>query len=356
MTVRHKGVMAVAMALGTVRQMDVNRPQDGLGPCPLCGQLTRHRKTRDRRGAIGLTRDGRGWRCFQCGAGGDACAFAAATVTGSTSPGSRGWCEVRQRLLARGFFQQEGAQLMVGAHGGAGGKVGPPPAGQVAAVWAACVPVAESTEASLWLYNRSLCFARVTDFDLARALRPTSNVPSWAWMNGQPWTRSGHRLVVLLHNHKGRPASLHARSVDLQCPRADKAASPCHFEVRGLVMACALARRWLADECIAGVGSAASYVARVGLVVAEGLPDWLSWASQFSDADQDAPAVLGIVSGSWSQEIARKIPDACSVTIATHHDKQGNKYAAQIIDSLRDRQRNGTVRIQRTRPIRKPTQ
>ena len=50
--------------------------------CPSCGAATRHTRTSDRRGAIGTTADGLGWRCFQCNAAGDGIDMAAFSVGG----------------------------------------------------------------------------------------------------------------------------------------------------------------------------------------------------------------------------------------------------------------------------------
>jgi microcystin degradation protein MlrC len=70
--------------------------------------------------------------------------------------------------------------------------------------------------------------------------------------------------------------------------------------------------------------------------IAEGVPDFLTLASDFNEAD-DESAMLAVVSGSWSHEIADRIPDGCRVVVATHNDDAGDQYAAEIAGTLRSR-------------------
>ena len=62
-----------------------------------------------------------------------------------------------------------------------------------------------------------------------------------------------------------------------------------------------------------------------GIVIAEGGPDFITWAVESSDADEDAPAVFGIGSGAWTPEHAARVPDGYIVTIATHDDEAGDR-------------------------------
>ena len=73
------------------------------------------------------------------------------------------------------------------------------------------------------------------------------------------------------------------------------------------------------------------------LVVVEGEPDWLTWSTRYSDADETAPGVIGVVSGAWSKEIAERVPSGARVIVRTHDDKAGHKYAAAVIETLRAR-------------------
>jgi len=49
------------------------------------------------------------------------------------------------------------------------------------------------------------------------------------------------------------------------------------------------------------------------------------------DAAESAPAVFGIISGNWSQEIADRVPSGTAVYLRQHADAAGDKYTAQIL-------------------------
>jgi hypothetical protein len=72
----------------------------------------------------------------------------------------------------------------------------------------------------------------------------------------------------------------------------------------------------------------------VALLVAEGVPDHLTWATRYKASDDSAPAVLGVLSGSWSDELAARVPDGLRVAVRVHRDDAGNHYAARICASL----------------------
>lgn len=71
-------VAVVAQALG----MQPGPNGGGLAPCPSCGATTRSRAQRDHRGPLGLHSSGRRWKCWRCGAGGDAVDLVALRLTG----------------------------------------------------------------------------------------------------------------------------------------------------------------------------------------------------------------------------------------------------------------------------------
>src|SRR5258708_3596050 len=96
--VRAQGVVRVAQAFGLQRGRGRS-----LSPCPACLQPTRHRKTGDERGALGLTSEGQGFRCFQCDTSGDAVTVAALVVTGEPTPGRERWAEVRRACAELGL-------------------------------------------------------------------------------------------------------------------------------------------------------------------------------------------------------------------------------------------------------------
>jgi hypothetical protein len=84
------------------------------------------------------------------------------------------------------------------------------------------------------------------------------------------------------------------------------------------------------------------------VAVCEGEPDtWTAatttrarrWAADLAERGAEGPtwATLGIVAGGWTPEISARVPDGASVTIRTHHDEAGHKYAEHIRASLAGR-------------------
>ena len=321
--VKAHGPASVGQAFG----LDLlERPSPGsLSPCPACGAEKRHPRRHDRRGAVGLTRgDGAGWRCFECEASGDALDLAALASVGRVpGKGDPAWREVLAACSSRGLCE--------GPRGATAPRCALPPRHppappvrphRAAAAWAACLPPPDDAEAAAWLRSkRGLDPGRVEDFGLARALPMTGTLPVWARLGRRSWRETSHRVVVPLFGAGGSLESLHARALD---PAAEpKAVSPAGAEVRGLVMADAGAAAMLRGEVRPAV-----------LVVAEGVPDFLSWATRYSDADEDTPAVLGVIAGSWTPELAARVPDGTTVHVRTHADAAGAKYAEAICASL----------------------
>jgi len=207
-----------------------------------------------------------------------------------------------------------------------------PPVEDVAALWAACSPVGDASEVAGWLHSRALDAGAVESFDLARALPQGAQLPGWACWQGQTWGEAGYRLVLPVFDGLGIMRSLRARRVvDGEGP---KNLAPAGYRTGGLVMAdalgCALLTSGRRPE-----GWPESVPLRI--VVAEGEPDFLTWATRFSDADETAPAVLGVVSGSWASGIAKRLPDGARVIVRTDHDEPGEKYARAVHASVRGR-------------------
>jgi hypothetical protein len=69
-------------------------------PCPAC--TNEKRGSHDKRGAIGLRRDGLGWACHACKTTGDAVGLAAWALSGTPHPES--WRELHAALEARGIL------------------------------------------------------------------------------------------------------------------------------------------------------------------------------------------------------------------------------------------------------------
>lgn len=338
--VKARGVADVADALGLTVQAR-SSTDTSVSPCPAC--QAEHRGSSDRRrGPIGLTADGGGWHCHRpdCQAGGDAVDLAALVARGVV-PGkgdTAGWAEVQACCAAHGLCLSESMAATWTPTVRAPRPTPPaiptppprrPPEGEVDALWDRCLPATDDADVRAWLEQRLRHQARVlrvADRDLARAL-PRDALPDWCRYLGESWWDTTHRLLVAMYGPGGRLESLHARALRPTRP-GDKAASPRGAAVRGLVMADALGRELLA-------GNALPLVGRV--LIAEGVPDFLTAATHYGDTAEDAPAVLGVISGSWTSAIAATIPTGWTVIIATDHDADGEKYAAHIHATLTGR-------------------
>lgn len=319
------GVRRVAAALGlTVHE----RRGHGIGPCPGCTAERRHPSKGDKRLAIGVRDDDKGWRCMECDVHGDPVALAALVVAGAVKPTS--FADVRRRCAEVGLCEPDDRDSRPFVTRPRLQPPSPrppspprrPPLSEVLDLWSACVHVLDDAEVAGWLRSRGLNPADVADRNLARALPGGTQVPRWARGPDGAWNRTDHRCLVPLYDENGELVSLRARAVTQASGR--KSLAPAGFETRGLVFAEACARQMLKGNL----------APLKWLVISEGEPAYLAGVLAFSDADEDAPAVLGIESGAWTDAIASRIPDGLKVVLDVDADEQGEKYANQVIDSL----------------------
>jgi hypothetical protein len=197
-----------------------------------------------------------------------------------------------------------------------------PPVEQVRDVWDAAGLVGDDPEAAAYMRGRGLDPDRIDAGDLARVLG-TRALPRWASYRGEadsakPWPTLGYRVVVPMFSAAGELRSLRAwRIVDGPGP---KRLPPAGHKASELVMADGFGRAMLA-------GTQAPSV----VVVVEGEPDHCARSLVTNDP---RTAVLGIVSGSWGPVFAARCPLGAKVAIRTDADKAGDKYAADIAESL----------------------
>lgn len=194
-----------------------------------------------------------------------------------------------------------------------------PPAGDVFKLWTGCGSVADDGASSGLLVSRRLDPVQVARLELAKVLAADANVPSWASYGQRPWTRSGHRMIVPVFDAAGELRSVRAWKVEGDAPA--KRLPPTGHRATGLVLANARARKLLTDR---------SAPRRV--VVCEGEPDAICWMLHRPDL-----AVFGIGSGSWSDDFAKRIPIGSEVLVRTHNDQAGDKYASEIIGTIKTR-------------------
>jgi hypothetical protein len=180
-----------------------------------------------------------------------------------------------------------------------------------------------------YLEGRGIAPEAVEALDLARAIPDGAVLPRWASYRGnapeaRTWLAMGFRLVLPVYDAGGVVRSVRGwRVLEGDGP---KRLPPSGYRAGGLVMADG------AGVALLGRASLEGTDGRV--VIVEGEPDFLTWATRFPDSAEAVPAVLGILSGSWTDEIAARIPDGARVIVRTHHDEAGNRYAAAVRGSV----------------------
>lgn len=342
-------VLVVAAAVG----LEVQKPRGASGgscSCPACGAQHRHPSRQDRRLAIGVRSDGLGWRCYQCDATGDQLHLAALALekgkwgelASDQKARVRAWAVDWLRLAS---VTSASSLTESGLRPGASEPTFPP-SDEVADLWGRCVPVIDDERVRAWLVrDRSIDAGRVAAGELARVLPWGAECPLWATKKLEerrvPWSETAYRAIFRLFDHAGHLRSVLARYCGApKHPGTPKSRAPQGFARRGLVLANELGRSLLSGVRLEG---------RLRVVIAEGEMDHLVFATKDRRDAEERLCVLGMVSGSWTPEIAARIPDGATVLIATHQDKDGEKYAAEIASSLAVRLRSGALRAERWR-------
>lgn len=208
----------------------------------------------------------------------------------------------------------------------------PPPVESVGALWAAAKPVTDDPDLARQLLGRCLDPAIIEDRDLARCLPSSGTLPKWARSGPQTWGESDHRLLLPLWNAEGSLCSVHARLVESGQTERAKGLFPASHSAKGLFLADSFALLLIRS----GVPKWWRQSEPPSVIITEGAPDFLTVATHYGCTEY-APAVLGVVSGSWSVELAARIPTECRVVVRVHRDEAGEKYRDAICRSLSGR-------------------
>ncbi len=208
----------------------------------------------------------------------------------------------------------------------------PPPVDSVGALWSASKPVTDDPDLARQLLGRCIDPAIIEDLDLARCLPSSGALPRWARSGSQTWWESGHRLLFPLWNPEGSLCSVHARLVESGQTERAKGLFPASHSAKGLFLADSFSRLLIT----VGIPKWWRRSEPPTIIIVEGAPDFLTVATHYGTVE-DAPAVLGVVSGSWSNELAARIPTECRVVVRVHRDEAGGKYRDAICRSLSGR-------------------
>jgi 5S rRNA maturation endonuclease (ribonuclease M5) len=218
----------------------------------------------------------------------------------------------------------------------------------VEALWAACRSPALADGAPhdpyRWLLARKFDPLRVAHLDLARTLPTGAPCPPWASWWRKPWWDAGYRFLMPAYDARGALAGLIARWCGVEeCPEKGwrkvsppdgwpkslngKGGSP-----RGLAFANPTGRWLLArgPEARPGEGEPAWNGA---VLLVEGHTDLVRLATA---ADADSSAVLGYVSGSWTPELAGRLPSVARVVVLPDSDPsgKGEEMAEKVVRTL----------------------
>lgn len=219
-----------------------------------------------------------------------------------------------------------------------------PPADEVAALWDAACSVTSFPRVVDWLNSRGIDPAGVARHDLARVVVETP--PEWArWA-----VDKGARVAIPLYDWEGRMRSFKFRArgpvtVGAACIKSlgpfIRGAEE-SFKFAGLTFASPLGVAALrggphvAEDFAAALGDDG-----VTTLILEGETDYLYAASR-----DDAPLALGLFAGTWSRCIASAIPRG-TVIVATDPGDSGEGFAREVRRTLRRRE---DIAIKRWRP------
>jgi hypothetical protein len=191
---------------------------------------------------------------------------------------------------------------------------------EVRALWARCVAVTTDADACRHFVTRRIDPDAVAELDVARVIPRGLELPRFATYGGRSWRETGHTLLLRAWAANGALVSVRAwRVTEGTTP---KRLPPARHKAAELVQANRLAWQMLAGNACP-----------LRLWIVEGEPDFTTTATTFARSD----AVIGIGSGSWTEDFARRVPRGTEVIVSTHADEAGDRYAEHVIETLGDR-------------------
>lgn len=189
-------------------------------------------------------------------------------------------------------------------------------------LWAGCRPVTAAPAIAAWLQDRKVEPSRVVERDLARVLPAPSTWAPWAHRLGAACPPVRSWLLLPLYSAYGSVAALYLHAIDR--PEGSRRIGRGGNGLYGKVLADRTARRLLAGSPMPMDGRT--------VVVAQGVSDFLDWATSQPDTD-DGPAVFGVVEDGWTDAVAARIPDHLRVLVRSH-DGVVDRNAQRVVTTL----------------------
>ncbi len=292
------------------------------------------------------------WYCHsKCGAGGGPIEFLRSEQGGSGPARGREFLELVKELCER-------AGVGSGSPRAPEAKIGREPVMQslpnaphrldiaeVEATWKLARAVTSDSAVTRWLADeRGLAPDLIARSDLARVLMRHADLPRWAGFekdgHWRSWPSLGYRIVIPLFDSRG-----HMRSLRFRAPRPGAKARPASGTSGvGLVMADAVARTVLASGKVPAFWESDTF----SIVVAEGEPDFWSWATEparqgLGQSTTTFPCTIGVVGGSFTHDIAARLPVGSHVISAIHCDDGGDRIHARLEAVLEGARRGFTL-------------
>ncbi len=293
---------------------------NSIGPCPSCA--TKERGSKDKRGAIGIRTDNKGWACHRCGAKGSGIDLVSYVIGGSkfVDLPKEGKDKVAQWFdgeIRAGAVTSNEPQKLRGER---------PPINQVTHLWRHCLQLHQlqkNDECIQFLKTRNLNLSALAKSGVVRFTPARSQ---YKWPEWWPAGRSNlWRVVVPAFDETGKFVSLHGRAI--RSPEsAPKTLWPKGYEAKGLFMPNRFAVKMLKGMA----------VDLDGVLFVEGLTDFLKCSAEVEDLKINL-AVLGGASGSFDTVSKISIPSNVKVYIGTDPDEQGREYAQKISSHLKGR-------------------
>ena len=308
--------------------------------CPACSATKRGNRDRRLPASFGSL----GWRCWVCGASGDALDVLAFVVTGSRLGSDRAQLEtLRADLAARGLISDDDHRPARRAPRRPAPPPPPPepppseswpPLNEVMAFYTAGRPISEDAEVVAYLEDRyqdhaERLVALLDHLDLARVI-PDTPAP-WARIFGKTWQQQGFRLMFPLVDATGQMRSMRVRRTTLGPSELPKALPPVGYGCRGLVLACDRAVALLRRDIPAAWPEGLLH----RLTIVEGETDWMTHLILRKTPTD--PALIALYSGAWLPDHSAALPQGSILTIRTDNDEAGHRYAEGVVRASRNR-------------------